>query len=337
MSNTSPQIVLITGGTGFIGSRLALCCREQGLRVRALGQENTPAEAGNRRLLEEAGVEVILGSVTDRERLAETTRGVSTVFHLAAAQHEMNIPDERFWRVNVEGTRDLLEASEQAGVERFVHGSTIGVYGPLQGELSESSPCVPDNIYGKTKLEAEKVVRAQAGRLPAVIIRISETYGPGDRRLLKLFRAIQKGAFVLIGNGRNLHHPIYIGDLVQGLLLAARTPEAAGETFVLPGKDMVTSREMVATIAEILGRPGPRLRVPLGPVLAAAYLCEAALRPLGIQPPLHRRRMDFFRKSFTFSPDKAERLLGFCPQVSFRPGALKTAQWYQGMGYLSGA
>ena len=190
--------VLITGGTGFIGSRLALKCLHMGHRVRVFGQENTPAEAVNRELIQAEGAEIVVGSVTDNEKVIESLHGIDIVYHLAAAQHEANVSDQIFWDVNVTGTRNLIEASFGAGVKRFVHGSTIGVYGSaLNGKLDEDSPLRPDNIYGITKLEGERVVLSYQGKLPLVIIRISETYGPGDRRLLKLFKGIKKNIFFI--------------------------------------------------------------------------------------------------------------------------------------------
>jgi nucleoside-diphosphate-sugar epimerase len=326
--------VLITGGTGFIGSRLTLRCLEKGYSVRILGQENTLAESENKALIEEKGAEVVLATVTDRESVFESLEGIDIVFHLAAAQHEMNIPDERFWDVNVNGTRNMLEASVQAGVKRFVHGSTIGVYGALEGVIDERSPCEPDNIYGVTKLEGERLVLSFKEKLPVVIIRISESYGPGDRRLLKLFKAIDKNVFLMIGDGKNVHHLIYIDDLIDGFLLAATAEEAIGNVFVLSGKEPVTTNEMVAVITEQLGKNMPKFRLPLVPMLIVATFVEKLLRPIGVQPPIHRRRMDFFRKSFTFSQEMASRVLGFTPKVDFRQGVLETANWYKKMGYL---
>jgi nucleoside-diphosphate-sugar epimerase len=326
--------VLITGGTGFIGSRLALACLRTGFGVTVLGQENSIAEARNRELIEFRGAHFVSASVTDKDHVSHALLGVDCVYHLAAAQHEANVSDRKFWEVNVEGTRNLLEASTSAGVRRFVHGSTIGVYGSLGGEINENSPSNPDNIYGITKLEAEKLVLSFQDKLPVVVIRISETYGPGDYRLLKLFKAIRKGVFVMLGDGRNTHHLIYIEDLIEGLLLAATVKEAIGNVFVLSGKAPLTTREMVEIIANELGKTIPRIRIPISPVLAAARITEAILKPLGIQPPLHRRRMDFFRKSFVFSACKPEKVLGFVPRVSFDRGVAETSKWYREMGYL---
>jgi len=326
--------VLITGGTGFIGSRLAITCLERGNLVTVLGQINTPAESENKKLLEEKGAQVVLASVTERERIAELLKDIDLVYHLAATQHEMNVPDQKFWDVNVFGTKNLLEASVRAGIRKFVYGSTIGVYGSLEGEIDELSPCKPDNIYGLTKLEAEQTVLSYKERIPVTAIRISEVYGPGDRRLLKLFKAIQKRVFFMIGNGGNIHHPIYIKDLIDGLSLAAHSEKAEGEVIVLPGKESLTTSEMVAIIAEQLKTAVPKLRLPLFPVLTMATILERTLRPIGIQPPLHRRRIDFFRKSFTLLGEKASRVLGFVPKVNFRQGSFETAEWYTRRGFL---
>lgn len=323
--------VLITGGTGFIGSRLALKCIENGCDVKVLGLENTPAESFNKKVIEEMGAQVILCSVLDKEAVFEHTKGIDVVYHLAATQHEMNVPDQKFWDVNVTGTRNLLEASATAQIKCFVHGSTIGVYGIPNGVLDEESSCNPENIYGVTKLAGEELVLSFKDKLPVVIIRIPEVYGPGDRRLLKLFKMINKNTFFMIGNGENFHHLIYIDDLIQALLLAPEKDEAAGEVILLAGEKPVSTNEMVSTIAEQFGAKGSRFRVPFGPLYLLAATMEFALRPIGIQPPLHRRRMDFFKKSFHLSWQKAAEVLGYRPEVSFKEGVLQTANWYESM------
>lgn len=320
---------LLTGTSGFIGSRLALRARAQNHDFVAIGMANTPAERTRIAELGAAGIEVRLGNLNDPAFLAEVTRGIDTVIHLAAAQHEANVPDSYFIDVNVEGTRALLDASVRAGVRRFVYGSTIGVYGAAHfGVLDESSHLMPDNAYGRSKVRAEQVVRSYADKLETTIIRISETYGPGDYRLLKLFNAVARGTFVMIGKGENKRQPIHVDDLVRGLLIAARHPAARGETFVFAGPDAMTTKEMIASIRAALGRQGNGRHLPLWPFMGLARFMEGALRPLGIQPPLHRRRLDFFVKSFQFDTQKARTLLGFEPQIPFTKGALDTAEWY---------
>ncbi len=327
--------VLITGGTGFIGSRLGLRCLAGGHSVLILGQENTPAESSNRKILEEKGARVRLASVTQKELLPELLKDVDVVYHLAAAQHEVNVPDQRFRDVNVQGTANLLEASVTAGVRRFVHGSTIGVYGQgMEGRIDENSPLRPDNIYGKTKLEGEYVVLSFKDKMPVVIIRIPETYGPGDRKMLKLFKAIRKGVFIMIGDGKNLHHLIYIDDLIDAFSLAAENPDAAGNIFVVAGEEPVTTKEMAAVIAARMGTRIPGYRVPISALLILAYLMEKTCLPFGIKPPIYRRRMDFFRKNFAYSQEKAKEILGFQPKISFPEGIALTAAWYRSMNIL---
>ena len=129
-------------------------------------------------------------------------------------------------------------------------------------------------------------------------------------------------------------HPAYIDDLVDGLVLAAANPSAVGEVLGLAGPRPVTTNEMVRSISLAVGRPPPRLRSPMAPFAALAVLLELTLRPLGVQPPLHRRRLDFFRKSFVISAEKARSLIGFSPRVEFDEGARRTTLWYKEMGML---
>jgi nucleoside-diphosphate-sugar epimerase len=320
--------VLITGGTGFIGSRLALKCLEKNMEVSVLGQENTPAEIGNKREIENKGANVYLTSVSDKKGIEALLDGVDYVIHLAAAQHEMNVPDKRFRDVNVEGTRNLIDASLMAGVKKFIHGSTIGVYGIMDGEIDENTNCNPDNIYGVTKLEGEKLVLSYKNKLPVTILRIPETYGPGDRRLLKMFKGIKKGVFPLIGKGDNLHHLIYVDDLIEGFLVAAENDNANGKIFLLSGVEPVSTKQMINIMVEILEADKPKIRLPLPLMWSVAFMMEKTLRPLGIQPPLHRRRLDFYKKSFSLSAKKAKDSFGFDPKVTFKEGVKLTAEWY---------
>jgi nucleoside-diphosphate-sugar epimerase len=328
--------ILITGGTGFIGSRLALEARGRGHEIVVAGQLNSDPERARAKELENAGIRVDQGPLQDPAYAHRVVDGCDTVIHLAAAQHEANVPDAYFFDVNVNGTQTLLDAGKSAGLRRFVYGSTIGVYGDASGQtLDENTPPRPVNVYGRSKLRAEQVVHSYAQALETSIVRISETYGPADFRLLKLFRAVNRGRFFIIGSGLNRRQVIHVRDLARGLLLAATSPAAVGETFVMAGAQIMTTRDLVREVAGALGRPPPSLRVPMWPFLAAALCFERTLSPLGIQPPLHRRRLDFFRKSFVFSTVKAQQLLGFTPAVSFADGARETAAWYRDQGYLT--
>jgi nucleoside-diphosphate-sugar epimerase len=328
--------IFLTGGSGFIGSQLAQYAARTGHAVTVATAINNDAERRRCEMLSAAGVTVIVASLDEHTKMAHALRNHDAVIHLAAAQHEAEAGEEYFRRINVEGTRWLLEAAAAADVGRFVYGSTIGVYGSAAGEavLDELSPLQPDNPYGRTKAAAEAVVRQLGSKIPVSIARISETYGPADLRLLKLFRGIARRRYVTLGSGRNEHQLIFVDDLARGLLLAAVAPAAIGETFVLAGTERLSTDEMATAVAAAVGRSDGVAHLPLWPFDIAAFMFETTFKPLGLRPPLHRRRLDFFRKSFRFSTAKAQSLLGFRSEVAFAEGARRTAEWYRANGFL---
>ncbi len=330
--------LLVTGATGFIGSRLSLHAHRLGVDVRATGRVHIPLEKERLAELEAAGVRVTPGVLQDEALIERLLEGRDTVIHLAAAQHESGQPDAYFRSTNVDVVRVLLEKCAQRGVRRFVYGSTIGVYGGVQGgsrrAFDESTPPDPQNIYTRTKLEAESIVRFYAPRLQTCIVRIPETYGPGDERLQKLYRAIDRGRFIMIGDGENLRQCLHVADLVRGLLVAAAHPAAVGETFVFAGREVMSTNEMVREIAAALGRPAPRIHAPIRPLVLTARILETVARPLRIAPPLHSRRLDFFRTSFVFNTRKAQTVLGFQPEIDFRTGVEDTLRWSRAHGRL---
>jgi nucleoside-diphosphate-sugar epimerase len=333
--SVTPRI-LITGGTGFIGSQLALHAARTGHSVTVASPIRNETERFRCDLLNRAGITLVDAALDDTARLRDAIAGHAAIIHLAAAQHEAEAPESHFRKVNVEGTRTLLTLAVHEGVKRVVHGSTIGVYGNgRQGVLDELSPLAPDNPYGRTKAEGELVVREFANRLEVAIVRISETYGPADLRLLKLFRAIERGRYVTLGSGLNERQLIYVEDLCRALLAAAQAPAAVGQTMILAGGERLTTNAMVDFICKALGKSALSRHVPLWPFDIAARVCETVMPPLGLKPPLHRRRLDFFRKSFRFSTERAARILGFRPQVTFATGAQLTADWYREAGLLT--
>jgi dihydroflavonol-4-reductase len=328
--------LLITGGTGFIGSQLAIEARSQGHDVVVTGLLNNAQEQQRADRLEAAGAQVIDGSLRVPTFARRLVQDRDAVIHLAAAQHAVNVSDDYFHAVNVEATRILLEACVRAGVARFLYGSTIGVHGSARDTaVTEDTPLAPDNVYTRSKAEAENVVRSFSNRIETTIARISEVYGPEDFRLLKLFKAARRGLSILVGDGRNLHHPVHVRDLVRGLLLAAEHPAAKNEIFLLAGPGPLTTREMLEAIGSAMDVPVRQVRIPMLPIAAATRIAERACKWLALPPPLHMRRLDFFRKSFSVQTSKARRLLGFEATISFPAGIRDTMQWYCDAGYLT--
>jgi nucleoside-diphosphate-sugar epimerase len=328
---------LITGATGFIGCRMAELLHRDGRDVAGVGLVRNDVEAERADALRRAGVPLIEADLSSPGELGQACQGVETVIHLAAAQHEANVDAAYFLRINVEGTRELLHTSERHGVKRVFYASSIGVYGRGDGVLDEDTPVAPDNAYGRSKVEAERAIReyvAGGSRLEVFIGRIGETYGPWDRRLYKLFAGIARNRFRLVGSGTNLHQPVYVDDLVAMIDRMLATKGAAGRPLVLAGDQAITTREMCEAIGRAVGRNLGRLHVPLWPLVVAAVAMEATLGRAGIQPPLHRRRLDFFVKSLAFSTERRRRLLALPPQRSFEEGVRLTAAWYREQGWL---
>lgn len=322
--------ILITGASGFTGSHLARKMKEAGYQVRALVRPGRDAS-----FLEKIGAKIVRGDVTQKETLVPAVQGVETVYHLAAVYRQEGIPKKVFWEVNVEGTRNLLEVSREAKVKRFVHCSTVGVQGEIKNPpATEEAPYNPGDHYQTSKMEGEKVALSyfREGRLPGVVFRPVGIYGPGDLRFLKLFRNVKKP---MIGSGKVLYHLTYIDDLVEGIRLVGETPGIEGEIFTLAGPRYTTLNELYTILAEILGTRPSRIHLPVWPFLVLGTLCEWICTPFRIQPPIYRRRLDFFLKDRAFDISKAKNRLGYSPKVDLKEGLTKTALWYKEKGLLS--
>ena len=318
--------ILVTGATGFTGGALARRLLRDGQQVRVLARESRRAAE-----LVAAGAEVLLGDLRDSNSLAAAMADASVVYHVAASFRDAASAQE-LHEVNAIGTQSLLEAAINADVERFVHCSTIGVHGDVESPpADETAPFRPGDAYQASKLAAEQIVRdaMRDNRLPISIFRPGGMYGPRDTRFLKLFRAISRGRFLMIGDGSPLYHLTYIDDLVDGILLCGTSPEAVGGTFLLLGPEYTSLGELVARIAHACDVKPPWLRVPFWPVYGVAAACEAVCSPFGVQPPLFRRRVDFFRKSRAFDISKARRVLGFAPEHDLSAGLRRTVEWYR--------
>jgi nucleoside-diphosphate-sugar epimerase len=211
----------------------------------------------------------------------------------------------------------------------------VGVHGDVTPPASENSPFNPGDVYQATKLEGELVVRELIERgYPATIFRPVGIHGPGDLRFLKLFRTIARGRFRMIGRGRVVYHMTYIDDLVEGIILCGEHPAARGQTYILCGPKYTTLEELVSAVAAAVGRHPPRGHIPLWPVKVAAHVCEALCKPVGVEPPLHMRRLDFFTKDRGFTSAKAQREIGYEPRVALADGLARTAAWYRQQGLL---
>ena len=318
--------VLVTGATGFTGGHLARSLRSRGTDVRALVRDGSRAQD-----LGGAGIELVTGDLRDRPALTRAVAGVDIVYHIAAIYRSAGVSPDTYRAVNAVAVRALIESAAAAGVRRVVHCSTVGVHGDVEHPpANEDAPLRPGDVYQRTKLEGEQLAREAAARLgiEVTIARPTGIYGPGDRRLLKLFRAAVR-RFPILGSGEIYYHLTYIDDLVEGFRLCGEDPAAANRTYILAGGEVTTLNELVATIADVAGVAPPRWHLPVWPFWVAGALCEAVCVPLGLEPPIYRRRVDFYTKSRAFDIARARRELGYAPRVGLREGIRRTIDWYR--------
>jgi len=247
---------LVTGATGFTGGHLARALAARGQVVRALVRE-----PGRARGLEAEGIQLAIGDIRDRVALEAAIAGVEVVYHLAAIYRQAGIKRDVYQAVNASAVRDIVEISSRAGVRRVVHCSTVGVHGDIEHPpADEDAPLRPGDPYQVSKLEGERLARETGERLgiEVTIARPSGIYGPGDRRLLKLFRGVARGRFPILGQGEIYYHLTHIDDLVEGFRLCGEHPAAPGRTYILAGGEYTTLNQLVALIAEVAGVPPPR-------------------------------------------------------------------------------
>jgi dihydroflavonol-4-reductase len=324
--------VLVTGATGFTGGYLARHLAARGHQVRALVRD--PQRAG---ALAPYGVELAKGDLRDPASLALAVRDVSIVYNVAALYREAGLPDDTYFEVNARAVAALIAAAAAAGVGRVVHCSTVGVHGDVGRTIAgEDAPFAPGDVYQRSKVEGERLARdaEQRHKIDVVIARPTGIYGPGDRRLLKLFRGVARRRFVYLGDGGISYHLTYVEDVVEGLRLCGEMPQAAGRSYIIGGPETPTLTEIVREIAAAEGVPAPTLHLPVWPVWFAGAVCEAICRPFGVAPPLYRRRVDFFTKSRAFDISRARRELGFAPAIDLKEGVRRSVAWYREQQWL---
>ncbi len=324
--------VLVTGATGFVGSNV---CRElinHGYQVKILHRSTSSLRA-----IEGLPLEKVVGDLSDPAALEVAVAGVEMVFHVGALYREAKFDDSVYWKVNFEGTKLLLEAARKAGVRKFIHTSTTGVMGHIANPpANESHPYNPGDVYQESKLEAEKIVLewTRSGKIDGCVIRPTMIWGPGDTRLFKLFKGVATRRLPIVGSGKTLNHYILVEDLARAFRLAAENANVAGKIYLIGGERIVTLQETMEAIAKVYGVRLLPFKLPVVPIQIAGSIVEAVCRPFGIEPPLHRRRADFFIKSRAFDISRAKNELGFKASYSFEDEVAYVAKWYVDNGWI---
>jgi nucleoside-diphosphate-sugar epimerase len=321
--------ILITGGNGFVGRHVvdALQVRGDIVRVLALPGEDTHQ-------LRARGVTVHEGDIRRPEALHAPMRGVDAVLHLAAMMDVWR-PLEDYREVNVIGTENVCRTALAAGVRRLVHMSSSSVYGVALGRpADESFPLAPcPDPYPISKAEGDRLVQRMVRDhgLPAVILRPDQIFGPGDHlHFGRIAERVRARRSIVVGSGRNALPLVYVDDIVQALLLALDHDRAVGKTYNVSAGRPLTQRQFLQSIAEVLGVPAPRVRVPYRLLYAAGYAAErlAMLDRSGRRPPITRLGVAFLGADNRYTIDRARRELGYTPRVSVEDGVRIAAAWY---------
>lgn len=326
------RVAAVTGANGFVGSHL---CRElltAGWQVRALHRPRSDIAT-----LAGLPIELRSGDITDRDSLLSAFKGVDCVFHIAALFRQAKFPDQVYHDVNVGGVENVFSAAREVGVPRVIHCSTVGVHSHIPNPpASENEAYRPGDIYQETKCLGEQAALAafRAGSIGGVVIRPAMIWGPGDRRLAKLFQGIARRRMPLIGSGQTLVHWVLVTDLARAFRLAAENIKINGEVFIISGRRAVTMRQLYEGIATAVGSKVLPIRVPALPLQVLGDVVEKICIPFGWEPPIYRRRVDFYTKTRSFDWSKAKRLLGYQPAQDFDDEVQLIASWYREQGWL---
>jgi nucleoside-diphosphate-sugar epimerase len=327
------ETVLVTGAGGFIGSNLV---DDQLARGRKVVAVDVNLDRLNH-LKENSSCRLAVGDIRDRQLLEELMGGVDIIFHLASAHLEVSKSEDYFREINIDAVKMLLGLAKDKGVRRFVHCSTVGVYGPLEKlPADEQTECHPEILYEETKLQGEQVVRdfVAANAFSAVILRPAWVYGPRCPRTQKLFRTIRKKRFFMVGKGQNMRHPIFISDMLNAFELAATRDGVDGETYLIASNEPVNLRTLVDLIISVQQLDFRPVTVPLPVMVPVCIGVEGVFKLTGKEPPFSTRSLKFFTESSAFDISKARTELGFEPQVQLEDGLARTYEYYKAEGIM---
>jgi nucleoside-diphosphate-sugar epimerase len=321
--------VLVTGGGGFVGGHVVDLLIRGGDDVRVLAQLDEDVSRV------EADVEVCRGDLRDRSSIEAAVDGVDRVLHCAARTGPWG-DEVEYAQVNVLGVQSLVEAALAAGVERFVHVSSIAVHGTdVNGDADETAPLrAASDPYSTTKAAGERVIQRMIKRSDATvtIVRPGLVYGPRDNSGFARFAAlIEQGRMPIIGSGHNHVPLIHVSDVARGIVLAADAADAIGKAYLLVGEETVTQREYFSAIADELAVAPPRIHVPYHVALALGASAEAVWHLFGRHdaPPVMRFGVRQLGGENRFSGRKARDELGFSPEVRLADGVRQSVAWYR--------
>lgn len=327
--------IVVTGANGFIGSWLI---------KELLGNTDNMvfalvrAGSGQSSLQKNPRLRVIEVDYKEKDAVKDVLYGKDVLIHLIGQMGGHGVPEAVYWNVNVELTKEILRICNETGIRQFIFCSTPGVQGFGHRLAEEETEYAPRNAYEKTKVCAEEFITRFCGdhtEIKYTIIRPDFVYGPGDVRRVKMYRSIKKKKFVLTTNGKSYLHPTYITDIVQGFIKTIGNENAYNQVFNLSAAQDVTSLEFMKTIAECVD--SKLLHINIGYRLSemAAGLVEWTYEKLLHKEPfVSKNKIDFLALDHSTSSKKAQKMIGYAPQVSLREGMRQTIEWCRENGFL---
>jgi UDP-glucose 4-epimerase len=326
------SVVLVTGASGFIGQHLVRQLATDGETVRGLSRSNAP-------LLKSLGCsEVVLADVRDPVAMRAATAGCASVYHLAGAAHDLGgalQADAAYRALNVEGTRHVLEGAVAGDVQSFVYLSSVKAMGEERpGCSDETTPPAPETAYGRSKLEAERLVLDCGARtgLRVTCLRPPLVYGPGCKgNLPRMIAAIDRGFFPPLPELDNARSLVHVANVVQAATLAATCPEADGQCYLVTDEQPYSTRQLYELICRGLGKRVPSWHVPLGTLHALARVGDAIGWISGRRFRFDSAALAKLAESAWYSCAKIQRELGYRPLRTFEDSLPELISWYRAM------
>lgn len=323
---------LITGSNGFIGSHLVERLLTQNYHVKCLVRKTSVLK-----WIEHLPIDQIHGDIIDFDSLAPAISNVDYIYHLGGLLRTSK--ESEFFRVNCEGTKNLLEACRRRNpsLKRFIYVSSQAAAGPSNdgAPLIETDSPAPISMYGKSKLRAERIALEFQNIFPVTIIRPPAVYGPRDDDILGIFKFIKRGIKPLVGNQEKMVSLIYITDLVRGIHLAGEHSQAENEVFFMSNRNGYRWIEIEDTIARVMNKTALTIRLPEFMLDLMANFSEQMARVFKNPAILNRDKAAEMKQNYwLIDSSKAERKIGFVPQISLAQGIEETYRWYRLQGWL---
>ncbi|MDY6863581.1 MAG: NAD-dependent epimerase/dehydratase family protein [Thermodesulfobacteriota bacterium] len=324
MTENDSKKILVTGGTGFVGSHLVHALIKRGYEVICLVREKSDT-----RCLKNLKLKLTLGDITKKDSLKEAVKNIDYVYHLAGITKSKNI--KTYYIVNSLGTKNLIEACEEINpkLKKFLYMSSLAAAGPgLMGiSVKEDDTCRPISDYGKSKLKGEELLEKYNQKIPITIVRPCAIYGPGDKDTLHFFKCVRKGIIPLLGGRKRYIKLCHVSDIINGCILAAES-KYSSEKFFLAGDSIHTWEEIGEIMTKVFGKRGMQLLIPYPLLKFSASISEMFSGLFKTEPAFNRQKLLEMKQDWICDIKKAKELLGYAPIITLKNGINETASWY---------